>query len=520
MTVPSKLILTVVDAMHPELLVEAAATGAAPTFAKLIERGQLVEDSVSSFPSVTPVASSEILTGLGPGGHWIMGMNWFHRVERRYIEYGSSFEATRTFGLFRAMYDLVYNMNLDHLSWEAPTVFESLGAAGLRTATTPFLIYRGSRRHELSLEGMARRAAEAINFRHAVWAPDEFFYGDLYASRPTECGSSLIRPGDRDQYASCAAAELIRADAFDFLLLSLPDNDFHSHRQGPGGQIQSIARADRCFSQVVDAAGGLEEFCARYALILTSDHAQVPVKHSLPLIERLGEEWSVLQPNAEDPDSAEIAVSPTSRAAAVYLLHADPTHSRLHERLRGRIIDTEGVDLIAWLVDAEGKPVVRSSVGFPEGAVEARIERDGSEFRFSPGGPISDLRGANWSVSGDPAALDGELTDTDFVSHEYPDALGRVWSALTSPHSGDILISAVSGYEFVDWGGVTHVGGGSHGGLAREESVSPLLFVGCGPRDPSSYPQWSLRDIAPVILGHFGVPLASPSPTFGMEVLS
>lgn len=513
MATPPKLILTVVDAMHPDLLSEATAAGAAPAFASLIERGQLVEDCVSSFPSVTPVASSEILTGLGPGGHWVMGMNWFHRVERRYIEYGSSFEATRIFGLFRAMYDLVYNMNLDHLSWEAPTLFESLGASGVKTATTPFLIYRGSRRHELSLEGLARRAAEAISFRHAVWGPDEFFYGDLYASRPTECGSALTRPGDRDEYAACASAELIAADAFDFLLLSLPDNDFHSHRQGPSGQIQSIARADRCFQRLIDAAGGLDAFLGRYAVILTSDHAQVPVDHSLPLIERLSSEWAVLQPNAEDPESAEIAVSPTSRAAAVYLLHADPTHSRTHGRLRGRILDTEGVDLIAWLADANGDPVVRDSIGFPEGALEAVVERNGSELRFSPGGPVSDRRGAPWSVRGDSSTLEAELSETRFESQEYPDALSRLWSALISPHAGDILVSAASGYEFVDWGGVTHVGGGSHGALAREESLSPLLFVGCGPPDVSAYPQWSLRDIAPVILGHFGVPLASPSPS-------
>ena len=44
-------------------------------------------------------------------------------------------------------------------------------------------------RHQLGLEGLVKRAAEAINFRHAVWGPDEFFYGDLYASRPTGCGA-------------------------------------------------------------------------------------------------------------------------------------------------------------------------------------------------------------------------------------------------------------------------------------------------------------------------------------------
>ena len=107
---------------------------------------------------MTPVCCSEMMTGAGPGDHGVMGMNWYHRLERRYIEYGSSFEATRTFGLFRAMYDLVYNMNLDHLSWEVETVFERLGDAGVRTAITPFLIYRGRRRHELGLEGLAKRA--------------------------------------------------------------------------------------------------------------------------------------------------------------------------------------------------------------------------------------------------------------------------------------------------------------------------------------------------------------------------
>src|SRR5215204_5667188 len=175
-----------------------------------------------------------------------MGMNWFHRIERRYIEYGSSFEATRTFGLFRAMYDLVYNMNLDHLSWQAETIFERLGDAGVRTATTPFLIYRGRHRHELGLEGLAKRADAAANFRHAVWGPDEFFYGDLYASRATGCGPSFTRPGTRDEYSACVGEELVREGAYDFLLFSLPDNDFHSHRHGPEATLDSIARPMRC----------------------------------------------------------------------------------------------------------------------------------------------------------------------------------------------------------------------------------------------------------------------------------
>ena len=323
--------------MHPEMLLRAIDEDLAPTFGALVERGQAVADVVSSFPSVTPVASSEMMTGLGPAGHWVMGMNWYHRLERRYIEYGSSFEATRTFGLFRAMYDLVYNMNLDHLSWQAQTVFERLGDAGIRTAATPFLIYRGRQRHQLGLEGLVRRAAAAANFRHAVWGPDEFFYGDLYASRPTGCGPSFTRPGTRDEYSACVAEKLVAEGAYDFLLFSLPDNDFHSHRHGPEAQVDSIAKADAAFTRIVDAGGGLDAFLDEHAVILTADHAQTAVEHALPLADELAEDWAVLQPNTDRPEEAEIAVSPTSRAGAVYILDTGRRHAATHERARQRL---------------------------------------------------------------------------------------------------------------------------------------------------------------------------------------
>jgi Type I phosphodiesterase / nucleotide pyrophosphatase len=508
-----KLVLVVVDAMHPAMLRRAIDEERAPTFAALLDRGRLVEDCVSSFPSVTPVASSEMLTGLGPGGHWVMGMNWFHRVERRYIEYGSSFEATRTFGLFRAMYDLVYNMNLDHLSWEARTVFERLGDAGVRTATTPFLIYRGRRRHKLSLEGLVRRAAAAANFRHAVWAPDEFFYGDLYASRSTGCGPTFTRPGTRDEYSACVGEELVREGAYDFLLFSLPDNDFHSHRHGPEAQIDSIARADLSFARIVDAGGGLDAFLEKHAVVLTSDHAQTPVEHGFDLAKELGEDWRVLQPNSDRPEDAEIAVSPTSRAGAVYLLDTGSRHAATHERVRLRLRELEAVDLTAWLAGPDGAPLIRPGVGLSaNGEVRAVVERNGFELRFRPGGQLRDVRGAGWSLEGEPEALAADITRGRFETEEYPDALARLWSALTSPHAGDVLISAADRYECIDWGGISHAGGGSHGSLGRADSLGPLLFVGCGPRKPGKRPQWALRDLAPVILDHFGIRVRRDGP--------
>ncbi|MGZ5337085.1 MAG: alkaline phosphatase family protein [Solirubrobacterales bacterium] len=507
---PKKLILAVIDAMHPGMLLRAVESGRAPTCQALIERGTLIEDCVSSFPSVTPVACSEIATGAGPGSHGVMGMNWYSRVERRYVEYGSSFEATRAFGVFRALYDLVYNMNLGHLSHEVETVFERLGDAGVRTACTPFLIYRGRRRHEVSLEGMAKRMAEAIRFRHAVYGPDELFYGDLYASRKVPCVPTFSRPGTRDEYSTCVAEELIKQDLYDFMLLSLPDNDFYSHRYGPEASLDSIAKADDSLARVVEAGGGLDRFLDHNAVLLTADHAQTDIDHALPLADELAEDWRVLQPNALKPEEAEIAVSPTSRAAAVYILQGGRRFGIAHERLRERLRGLDGVDLVARLT-ADGAPLQRSGSGLPAGAdLEAVVERDGSELRFRPGGAGRDRRGNRWTLRGDLEALDVERTPLRIETDRYPDGLARLWSALTSPNAGDLLISLADGWECVDWGGTSHVGGGSHGALSRGDSLAPLVFCGCGPKRPARREQWALRDQAGVILEHFGI--AAPEP--------
>jgi hypothetical protein len=483
-----KLVLCVVDSLRTDMLERACADGLAPTFAALSERGVLIRDCVSSFPSVTPVCCSEIATGVGPDRHWISGMNWYHRAEQRYVEYGSSFEATRAFGLFRSLYDTVYNMNMSHLSNEVETIFERLGDNGVRTACTPFLIYRGRTRHELGLEGLLRRVALAASFRHATWGPDELFYGELYTSRRVPCKPTLARPGTRDAYSACVGRELAEHDLYDFLLFSLPDNDYHSHRFGPDAQLESIVRADASFAELVEAGGGLRRFLAENAVILLADHAQSWVDHPLPLAELLGADWRVLEPNASDPERAELAVSPCARAAGIYVLQAGDRARECHATVRRRLAEIEGVDLFAWLADGR-----------------AVVERAGTRLRFRPGSTHRDLRGVGWDLDGDPAVLELEPRNGRLASEAYPDPLSRLWSALRAPHAGEILISAAPGYEFVDWGGVTHCPGGSHGGLDAADSLGPLLLCGFQPGIDELRRQWSLRDVAGLVLGHFGI---------------
>ncbi len=500
-----KLILTYIDSLRTDMLERAVAEGRAPTFGALLERGTLVPDCVSSVPSVTPVACAEMVGGVGGEDHWISGMNWYHRLERRYVEYGSSLEASRAFGIFRVLYDLVYNMNLAHLNPGIETLFEQLDDAGLRTACTPFLVYRGRHRHQVSLDGLLRRAVDAtrLKFRHHTWGPAELFYGDLYASREVPCKSTSI-PGNRDGYSACCAAELVKDGGFDFLLFSLPDNDNYSHRYGPGESVESIAKADHCFAKLIDAAGGLDTFLDEYALILLADHAQTQVRRGLPLADLLDREWSVLRPSESSPERAQLAVSPTGRAAHVYLLpsegeRADP------EAVRRTLSTIEGVELVCRLEAANGAPLPREELSAPgEGAV-AVVERGERQLRFRPGDAVADLRGERWDLEGELEVLEARKEDGRLRSDAFPDPLARIWSALGSPHAGDFVLSLEPGYEAVDWGGVTHAGGGSHGSLHAGDSLGPLLFVGCGPQDPGEREQWALRDVAPVVLEHFGL---------------
>ncbi len=500
-----KLVLTYVDSLRTDMLERAIAEERAPTFAALVERGILIRDCVSSFPSVTPVACAEMVTGVGADRHWISGMNWYHRLERRYVEYGSSLEATRAFGVFRALYDLVYNMNLAHLSPEVETLFETLDDAGQRTACTPFLIYRGRHRHQVSLDGLLRRAVDAtkLKFRHHTWGPGELFYGDLYASREVPCKSTSI-PGNRDGYASCCSVELMREDLFDFLLLSLPDTDNYSHRHGPDASVEAIAKADACFAELVEEAGGIDPFLESHAVILLADHAQTPVHRGLPLADLLADRWSVLQPSDDRPEAAQLAVSPTGRAAHVYLLPGEGERA-VPAEVGERLTELEGVDLVCRFEDAAGEPLRRESPGLPPDDGWAVVERGGEKLRFRPGQGARDLRGGDWELEGEVGALEAAVVNGTIVSEAYPDPLGRVWSALSAPHAGDFVLSLEPGFEAVDWGGVSHAGGGSHGSLHAGDSLGPLLFVGCGPESAEERRQWSLRDVAPAVLAHFGV---------------
>jgi predicted AlkP superfamily pyrophosphatase or phosphodiesterase len=438
--VPKKLVLIVVDGMTPAGFERAVEGGRAPALALLAERG-VYRQATSVFPSLTPVCLSSIVTGAGPDVHEIPSLVWWHRKERRIVEYGSSFAALRAAGMAQSLVDTILNMNQRHLGARAVTLFEALEDAGLVAAAVNITCYRGRNRHMPTLPWITR----------AAYGPTRFFYYSLFESDRTGAPLAVRNraAGSIDAYAAAVGRWLVTRDGFDFLAYYLSDFDYASHVVGPErADDVALERTDAAIGALLEAAGGVDEFLDRYAVIVHSDHGQTSVEQ----VARLEDAFDGLE--------GRVVVTASNRAGQVYLLPGAP------------------VDAAGLAQRLDGEPAFEVSLRLEDGEAVAR--REGQELRFRPAAD-------GWETSGDLSLLD------------HPDALARAWSALSNPNAGELLVSAAEGWELADLGGRHHAGGGSHGSLVARDSFVPVLTAGLDAAPAR------ITDVAPAILAHFGV---------------
>jgi Type I phosphodiesterase / nucleotide pyrophosphatase len=434
--VSRKLVLVVIDGLTPTMLEASLGTPATRTLTALTEAGTLGR-ATTTFPSLTPVCLSSIATGAHPDVHEIPHLVWWHRGERRLVEYGSSFGAAWAAGLGQTLRDTLVGMNSEHLGRGAVTVFEALADAGVRTAAVNFTAYRGRTRHR-----------PAVPFLKPVLGPERFFFYNLFQSERTGAPLSFRNraAGSIDSYAAAVGRWLVNRDGFDFLLFYLSDYDYASHASGPDTAAAVLERCDDAIGGLVRAAGGLDEFLARYAVIVMSDHGQTAVAE----VARLGDRFR---------HEADTLVAASNRAAHVYRTGPSAPSARvLAERL-----DTEPAAEVVLFADGD--------------AIVAR--RGGAELRILDDGGV---------LEGDAAILD------------QPDAVSRVTAAVRCPNAGEVVVSAAEGWEFEDLGRGHHRGGGSHGSLVAGDSLVPVIAVGVDGTAPTS-----IVDVAPAVLAHFGV---------------
>jgi hypothetical protein len=377
-----KLILIVIDGLTPSMLEQTLERGGVPALSFLAEHGRY-RRAVSTFPSLTPVCLSTIATGAHPDVHEIPHLVWYHRGERRIVEYGSSFGAVRAAGTRRSLIDTIYGLNAEHLGVRAVTVYEALEDAGLTAAAVNITCYRGRVAHRPTVPFLTRPAH----------GPSRFFFYNLFESDVTGAPLSVRnrQRGTIDAYAVAVGRWLVTRDGFDFLVYYLSDYDYASHVQGPDSAHDVLARCDDAVGALIESAGGPDEFLERYAVILCADHGQTTVREVAQL----------------EPVFPEAIVAASNRAAMVY---ADGDTAALARRLDGN----PAVEIVLW---REGD--------------EAVARRDGADLRFTATSASGDLaildhpdgRARAWAALANPNA--GELIVSATDGWEFADLAGR-----------------------------------------------------------------------------------------------
>src|SRR5687768_9529813 len=111
-----KVLLVVIDAASPRVMCPAIQTGQLPNLKRIADAGEMHQASVTIFPSITPAATTSIITGAYPAEHGIAGASWYDEATKDIAYYGDDFWliARRGFGAF--LREFLVRLNGDRLT--------------------------------------------------------------------------------------------------------------------------------------------------------------------------------------------------------------------------------------------------------------------------------------------------------------------------------------------------------------------------------------------------------------------
>ena len=495
-----KVLLVVIDAATPRVVGPAIQTGRLPTMQRLVERGSYHDRCTTIFPSITPAATSSIITGEYPASSGIVGASWFEEESGNVAYFGDDFWIIAREGFRSFLDDFLIGLNGDRMA--APTLFEIVERSGLRAACLNYLIFKGIHRHEVKVP-TALRFLPGVRRKEVVLGPSIIAIGDFLTThtmrgRPLDdVGGVLHRFGMDDASTSELLFELAEDTFPDFTVAYFADNDYRSHEVGPYEALEVVERVDRGLGRAFEAAGGLDRVLQEMYVVITSDHGHSEIlpdqeRAAISLDQRLREfKQAVLGRPWTDGD--EIMICPNMRAAQVYLRR--PTERDVRRAVAAVLSDGR-VDLATY----RGSDISGVADHF---WVHSR--HGGLEFwRGATGAQATDAYGTTWSWQGDLRVIGAQLDGTRLMWGDYPNAFERLAGALEHPHSATLWVTARPGCEFEVPGGSAHLGGGSHGGLHALESYCPFIIAGPTRVDLPA----NLRsiDVAPLCLNLLGIP--------------
>jgi hypothetical protein len=499
---PSRVLLVVIDAATPRVVCPAIRTGRLPTFQRLLEAGTMHEESVTIFPSITPAATTSIITGCFPNEHGIAGASWYDEAREEVAYYGDDFWVIAREGFGEFIRDFLLRLNGDRLL--APTMFEMIERTGRRAASLNYLVFRGSFAHEVNVPGLLA-ALPGVPFSETVAGPSILSLGDFVGpvlphGRRLDGKSGLLhRFGMDDESTGTMLRDLMREGLLpDFTVAYFADNDYRSHEIGPYAALSTVERVDRLLGEAFEAGGGLARVLRDTYVVVTSDHGhcEVPGDASRSVIEpdKLLAEFTQARLGGSWRKSDDIMICPNMRATQIYVQR--PSAAAV-ERIASKLLADPRVEHVIW----------RSRLTRP-GEHGYTVAGHSGRLGFARAGTSSqhtcaDSFGGEWTWEGDAAVLGMCAANRRLHWTEFPNAFERIAGLLDLEKTGEIWVTAAPGCEFRVPGGDAHVGGASHGGLHALDSFSPVVVAG-----PSRVPvprHMRSVDLAPLCMQLLGL---------------
>ncbi len=497
MTNQKPVILVIVDALASRIVVPAIQDGRLPHLAALCQAGVLREESLAVFPSLTPTASSSLLTGVYPAAHGVFGFHWFDRTTDQEVYYGDDFWVIAKKGFAEFFFDGLGKLNAERLL--ALTGYQRVESSGRTSASLNFLIFKGDHPHTATVPPWLSWHPD-IPREHQVYGPGILFFGDLVDGQlpqeeelPDRPGGPFARFGFNDGNTGELLLSLADSGDFpDFTVAYFPDNDWSSHEVGPTLAFEKVIAVDQMLGQFFAKLGGLEQALEKVCLMLTGDHSQSEM-HSDPGLARISVENLLkdyrLAPVGSWSDERTIKVCPDMRCLQIFIRKSQ---QHLRAELTEVLLEDHRVDQLFY--NQGHRAVVQT---FSRGALAFWPTLDAEESAI-------DLYGNRWAWEGSLETVDARVEDGLLLFGDYPNAFERIWGCLSAPDTADLWVTSYPGSEFAIPETSVHVGGGSHGSLHRLDSVSPLIIAGHRsnleiPKQPRSV------DVLPLCLQQLGV---------------
>ena len=180
-----RTLLIVIDAATPGVVCPAILTGRLPVMQRLANAGTLHDRSVTIFPSITPAATTSIITGCYPAEHGISGASWYDEERNEVAYYGDDFWVIAREGFGEFVRDFLLRLNGDRL--RAPTMFEMIERTGRRTASLNYLVFRGIVEH-LARVPVPVAAMPGVPVAVSVHGPSMLALGDFVGPRVAHGG--------------------------------------------------------------------------------------------------------------------------------------------------------------------------------------------------------------------------------------------------------------------------------------------------------------------------------------------